>query len=91
MTPSYQSLRQSSKVVLVQLTPNHGGIFLFYLSNIYTVGGQRFGELLVFAGVIIVILSLAGVRNIIELPVDGEQLALAAVALIIIGEAIILK
>lgn len=55
------------------------------------MNSQRFGELLVFTGIIIVVLSLAGVRNIIELPANGENLAIAAVALIIIGEAIILK
>lgn len=52
---------------------------------------QRLGELVVFVGIIVVVISLAGVRNVIELPVDGENLALAAVALIIIGEAFVLS
>lgn len=57
----------------------------------WPVKAQRFGELVVVLGVIVVAVSLAGVFGDLTLPLDAEHVAWIGVGLIVIGEALVLK
>lgn len=53
--------------------------------------GPSIGEIVTIAGVVVVIVSLAGVLTEMPLPVDAQHLAWAGVAIVILGEAILVK
>lgn len=53
--------------------------------------GERFGEVVTIVGVIVVALSLIGVLGDVEFSLEARYIAWGGVALILVGEAILVK